>query len=469
MLTSITLAMVDGVRVVVPDSRDLLTPYVLLEQQDWFEDEIGFVRRLLRPGQNAIDIGAHYGLYALSMAHTVGPSGHVWAFEPASSTADLLAQSVSANGFKHVTVEPQAVSDAAGTAQLTMHGHAECNALVRDVVPDQPTETVRLVTLDGYAEEHGWPKIDFIKIDAEGEEVSILRGGEGFFARHSPLVQYEIKAGQDFNLELVQAWLDLGYASYRLVPGLDALVPFHADQEVDPYLLNVFACKPDRAAELEAAGRLVGRPARLEDAGEFFRNAKRNASDWRAMLTALPYGRRLMAQWQRHADTDEIGEALECYALSRDPSCSVTDRFDALNYSFLQFRRLAETRPTHSRLSSLARIARDFGARAVAVQALGRLCAGIAERQPAILDEPFLAPSTHADSVDPGDATGEWLLVTSAAEMERLQEYSSFYRGLAARERLEMICRSPFASLDMRRRLSLMQHRFGLAQKPPAS
>lgn len=463
--------MVDGVRVVVPDSLDLLTPYVLLEQQDWFEDEIGFVRRLLRPGQNAIDIGANYGLYALSIARTVGPSGHIWAFEPASSTAGLLAQSVLANGFKHVTVEPHAVSDAAGTAQLTMHGHAECNALVRDAVPDQPTETVRLVTLDGYAEEHGWPKIDFIKIDAEGEEVNILRGGEGFFARNSPLVQYEIKAGPDLNLDLVQACIDLGYASYRLVPGLDALVPFHADQEVDPYLLNVFACKPDRAAELEAAGRLVSDRPGPNTHENISRDTERDAPDWRAQLAALPYGRRLMAQWQRDAgtDADEIGEALECYALSRDPSRSVTDRFDALGYSFRQFRRLAGMRPTHSRLSSLARIARDFGARAVAVQALGRLCAGIAEGQPAVLDEPFLAPSAHADSVDPGDATGEWLLVTSAAEMERLQEYSSFYRGLAARERLEMICRSPFASLDMRRRLSLMQHRFGLAQNPPAS
>ena len=55
MTASVTLTMVDDVRVVVRDSLDLITPYVLLEQQDWFEDEIKFLRRLLQPGQAFID------------------------------------------------------------------------------------------------------------------------------------------------------------------------------------------------------------------------------------------------------------------------------------------------------------------------------------------------------------------------------------------------------------------------------
>src|ERR1700728_4307107 len=50
-----TIEIVGGVRIVVPDSLNLITPYVLYEQQDWFEEELGFLRRILRPGQNAID------------------------------------------------------------------------------------------------------------------------------------------------------------------------------------------------------------------------------------------------------------------------------------------------------------------------------------------------------------------------------------------------------------------------------
>ena len=99
MIATITLTLPNGVRIVVPNSLNLITPYVLLEQQDWFEDEIKLLRRLLQPGQSVIDIGANYGTYTLSMAHSVGPTGQVWAFEPASATADLLAQSIAANAF----------------------------------------------------------------------------------------------------------------------------------------------------------------------------------------------------------------------------------------------------------------------------------------------------------------------------------------------------------------------------------
>ena len=62
------LILVDGMLVVVPDSLDLITPYVLSEQLDFFEDELRFVRRLLRPGHKVIDIGANYGVYSVSMA-----------------------------------------------------------------------------------------------------------------------------------------------------------------------------------------------------------------------------------------------------------------------------------------------------------------------------------------------------------------------------------------------------------------
>ena len=60
------------VDIVVPDQVQLMTTYVLREQEDWFEDEIKFLRSYLRAGMHAVDIGANYGLYALSIARCVG-------------------------------------------------------------------------------------------------------------------------------------------------------------------------------------------------------------------------------------------------------------------------------------------------------------------------------------------------------------------------------------------------------------
>jgi hypothetical protein len=45
MAETTVLTLVDGVKIVVPDSLDLITPYVLREQQDFFEDELKFVRK----------------------------------------------------------------------------------------------------------------------------------------------------------------------------------------------------------------------------------------------------------------------------------------------------------------------------------------------------------------------------------------------------------------------------------------
>jgi hypothetical protein len=65
MSPTTTLTLVDGVRIIVPDSLNIITTYVLREQKDWFEDEIKFLRQLLQPGDRVIDVGANYGVYTL--------------------------------------------------------------------------------------------------------------------------------------------------------------------------------------------------------------------------------------------------------------------------------------------------------------------------------------------------------------------------------------------------------------------
>ena len=205
--------------VVTPDSLNLATPYVLYEQQDWFEYEISFLRRLLQPGQRAIDVGANYGVYTLSIAKAVGPTGSVWAFEPASSTAALLAQGIAANGFTQVVLEMSALSRECGTAQLTLHDKPELNALSRAEQSPGASETVRVVSLDDCLQRYGWRDIDFLKIDAEGEEANIIEGGRRFLEDLSPLILYEVKAAKAMHLELVHTFAALGFNSYRLVPG----------------------------------------------------------------------------------------------------------------------------------------------------------------------------------------------------------------------------------------------------------
>lgn len=468
MFPTTTLSLIDGVRIVVPDSLDLITPYVLREQQDWFEDEIKLLRRLLQPGFKVVDIGANYGVYTLSMAQTVGPSGRIWAFEPASITANLLAEGIAANGFEQVVLERAALSSAVGTAKLSLNPNSELNAIVHDNLSTEGCEIVPVRTLDDCLETFGWQDIEFIKIDAEGEEANILKGGNRFFADLSPLVQYEVKAGADLHFELVQAFASIGYDSYRLVPGLDLLIPFDQDTQPDGFLLNLFCCKPDRAAQLVEQGFLL-QAADLNKGMELFKaRANPNAYNWRNTLTRLPYGTGLANLWERTLAAGQSGrveEALSLYVASQDASLSAAEGYHALARSYDCFSLLCEQEPSFLRLASLARVARDYGARTIAVNALEQLGTYIFEHKQVDPAEPFLAPCARFDSIPPGDPLGKWVLSAVLEEFERLGSFSSFYTGESARQRLEIMRDLGFASAEMERRLFLLQQRFDLPRE----
>jgi FkbM family methyltransferase len=462
-----TVEIPGGVRIVVPDSLNLITPYVLREQQDWFEEELGFLRRILRPGQNAIDIGANYGVYALSIANAVGPAGRVWAFEPSSATASLLAQGIAANSFSHVVLETSAISSKCGQAQLTLNDNSELNALVQERPLTGKVETVNVVTLDECLRRYDWRDIALVKIDAEGAETQIIEGGRNFLARLSPLILYELKAGADLHLELVDKFAECGYHSFRLVVGLDLLVPFNAKSVPDGYLLNLFCCKDDTAARLAERGLLIGSaalaaPGAAQTFELFFReHAERYG--WRQKLVAMPYGAAFADVWETAQSSDDapaVNEALARFAISQDTTLDAFTRFSALESSFQLLKSLCNERPHFLRLASLARVAHAHGSRDVAVSALNRLVDTIAGEKQVNTGEPFLVPGERFESIAPGKDIDKWALAAILEELERLSSYSTFFTGNSSRSRLDWIASLGFASAEMTRRLQLLQMRF---------
>ncbi len=465
--TTITVGLVDGTQVVVPDSLDQITPYVLQEQGDWFEDEIKFLRSLVQPGQTVVDIGANVGVYALSLARRVGPTGQVWAFEPASATAELLAAGIEANGTSWVQLQRQALSDHEGMALLQMPGQSELNFLAGESTtsPDAhlgATEEVSLTTLDACLDAFGWSQVGLLKIDAEGEEERILAGGQVFFRELSPLVMFEVQTGDALRLELVERFEALGYACFRLVPGLGALMTFDPSAGVDGYLLNLFAAKPDRAEALAAGGWLVQtttpQPPETADLKPYH---------WSRSLAALPYGQDLAPIWQQQpqaADpfaTHEV--ALELWAFSQDNSQPLDRRLGALQRSYRLL--LEQTSPVSPlpRWASLARVALALGERTMAVRALGNLIPPLMEGVEPDLSVPFLAPLPRYDHLDPGGRLSAWL-VSAALEADELHgAFSGFYVGKRSRARLERLLELGFSSAEdsiALRRMDMLDRRF---------
>ena len=224
---------------------------------------------------------------------------------------------------------------------------------------------VAVTTLDDCMEKYSWVRMDFIKIDAEGAEKNIIRGGLRFFELLSPLVMFEVEhAGVGNNDELVQAFTGIGYRIFRLVPALCILVPLDtSDKDAKP--LNLFACKDDRAARLAERGLLLQTIPRSLPAGQI-----KNSGFW-----DLPYVKVLQDRWNLREDSqdkEDLNLAMEGFHLSRDTSRAVDERFAALQHSYGGLSALCGNNPTRLRSASLLRVEREFQSRQDARTGIGR-------------------------------------------------------------------------------------------------
>jgi FkbM family methyltransferase len=156
-------------------------------------------KRLVRPGDIVLDIGANLGLVTFILAALVGPSGRVETFEPIPAMQDLLEQAVTRNGIRHVHLHKVALGSAAGELTLFVpRGHAGSATFVsarRMANSDEITVPVR--TLSETLRDRDGP-VRLIKIDVEGFEPEVLAGAKDYFARGRPdAVLFELNGRAD--------------------------------------------------------------------------------------------------------------------------------------------------------------------------------------------------------------------------------------------------------------------------------
>ena len=415
------LTLHNGLCVTVPAAINLMTPYILREQQDWFENELGFMKTVIKPGSQVLDIGANYGLYTLELANLVGPDGRVWAFEPAGQTLECLRHSIIENKFSNIELIQAALSNRAGEADFFTCHNSEWNSLHEIAVDGSSRERVKVLTLDLCQKEHGWNHLDFIKLDAEGEELSILTGGSNLLTSTSPLVMYEFKHNEQVNTRLIDAFNDLNYASFRYIPGLNILAPFEHDMPVDMFLLNLFACKQDRARELEDTGILAVGP-----------RTELNVTDPAVIekyLAALPC-------WQHISNRVSIkpleaGPYMEClswYILAKSGHLAAVDRHGLLMAALERARQMLDQgEQSVERLATFSRIAFDAGERVFGLQILVSLISSYSELLNFTITSPFLPAAEKYEQLAPGDDPNAWLLASVLEQFILMHAYSSYF------------------------------------------
>ncbi len=218
---------------------------VLISEGDWFEKEMEFWRNSIKPGMTVIDVGANVGVYTFSAARRVGSRGRVLAVEPFSSCVRCLQESCKIGKFDWVKVCAGAASDREGKARLSLFRASELNKIVvgESAEKMQPGtfEDVTCFTLDSLIERENLSTVDFLKIDAEGHELSVLTGSDKILSEFSPAILYEnTDVGQRSNLAAADYLRGRGYRLFIYQPYLQKLLPVDSAEDLQGNL-NVIA------------------------------------------------------------------------------------------------------------------------------------------------------------------------------------------------------------------------------------
>ncbi len=215
--------------------------------EPWIEP---VVRRLARPGDRVIDVGANLGYYTLILAGIVGPQGRVWAFEANPQIAARLKRSLEFNGYAAFTeVQAAAAGDRSGEAAFFVSrrdsGSSHLHHVVQHVEAGSVIQT-RMLTLDASC---GAEPVRLLRMDAQGSELMILEGARSLLAR-SP----DIRICMEWDLIQLRSRSDVaggvraleeqGFRFWRIA--LNAtLEPASAAQMLALPACEVVACRTD--------------------------------------------------------------------------------------------------------------------------------------------------------------------------------------------------------------------------------
>ena len=198
--------------------------------------------------ETLFDVGANVGQSAEAMAAAF-PAARIFCFEPASDTFRMLERNVTA--LPRVSCHRLALAERPGTASLLRTDNLAMRRLAADgdeAQAGQDRESVPVSTLDEFCPVNGIQRIDFLKIDAEGFDLQVLRGGRGLLGKQLvATVQCEVGLDPD----------NRAHCPYEAVR--DELIP------LGYRLFGFYQQKPRESQALRRADAVFASPDLLRD------------------------------------------------------------------------------------------------------------------------------------------------------------------------------------------------------------
>lgn len=207
------------------DLRDWVDSH-LFAKGDYEPDVSAVIKKILRPGDHFVDVGANIGFFTILASRIVGDSGKVTSFEPSKNVFHRLSRNVALNGIHNAVLHNSAVSDTAGEVILHLgpishSGITSLRPLEEYDGSTERTERIDAVTMDSlFVNSSKSPRL--LKIDVEGAEFKVLNGMKNILGGNTqerPYVIFEFSPGYlkgigDSGDSLISLLDSYGYHTY---------------------------------------------------------------------------------------------------------------------------------------------------------------------------------------------------------------------------------------------------------------
>ena len=159
--------------------------YLLIRDGIFEAPESDLVSRLLRQGDTCIDAGSHVGYYTCLLAHLVGESGRVYAFDANPEACQAAERNLLLNGVTWAEVSNIALSDHEGSLQFHVSSDDQTGLSSVGSIPNfKKIIDIPCGRLDTLLDNRGINHVRLLKIDVEGSEEMVLSGLGRFLTDH---------------------------------------------------------------------------------------------------------------------------------------------------------------------------------------------------------------------------------------------------------------------------------------------
>lgn len=182
------------------DIRDYVGHYLYFGFKDEAHEKL---LALAKPNFIVLDIGTNIGSTLLQFANKIGENGRVYGFEPDPINFKACKENIKLNTFNNLKVENIGLGDEKGSFNLVVDTETNRGGnRIELKTQDKNTTTIKVECLDDWIIKNKIKKIDLIKIDVEGFETNVVKGGLTILKKMHPILFIEV---DDNNLKKVES------------------------------------------------------------------------------------------------------------------------------------------------------------------------------------------------------------------------------------------------------------------------